>query len=267
MSLVQMSFNAISLARQTSLVALLPQDAPEYAKHNNPNYTRDTKTLYLLHGYSGCEWDWMLNSPIQDIAYRYNMAIIMPDGSNSFYLNGMGTGNAYADFTGKELVDFTRRTLKLSCQSEDTFIGGFSMGGYGSLHTAIAYPENFSRAFGLSCAYIVPELSGKKKGYQNGYADYDYYAHTFGDLDALSTSSNSIEYLVKNQDGKKDMPKLFMACGTEDFLLEANRDLYHTLQKSNISVTYKESTGNHDFRFWNEYMEPAVNFLLNSEIS
>ena len=55
---------------------------------------------------------------------------------------------------------------------------------------------------------------------------------------------------------------VFMACGTEDFLLENNRSFYEFLKKEGIEVDYHESTGTHDWKFWNEYLEPAVKWML-----
>jgi S-formylglutathione hydrolase FrmB len=39
--------------------------------------------------------------------------------------------------------DYIRKTFGLCCAKEDTFISGLSMGGFGALHTGLAYPDTF----------------------------------------------------------------------------------------------------------------------------
>lgn len=58
------------------------------------------------------------------------------------------------------------------------------------------------------------------------------------------------------------MPGIYMACGTEDFLLKANRTFAEFLRERKVDFVYHESTGIHDFRFWNQYLEPAIRWLV-----
>ena len=59
------------------------------------------------------------------------------------------------------------------------------------------------------------------------------------------------------------LPKIFMACGTEDFLLEENRAFYEFLKAEQADVQYHETTGTHEWKFWNEYLEPAILWAIN----
>lgn len=263
MALLQVNFFSTSLMRINTIHVLLPNDAPPEMINGNMHYDRPTKTLYLLHGFSGNTIDWMVGSLAQEMALKYNLAIVMPSGENSFYLNGKGTGRAYGEFTGRELVSYVRKTFGLSDKKEDTFIGGLSMGGFGAIHTGLAYPENFGKMFGLSSAMVIHNIKGKKEGFKDHIADYDYYTITFGDLDKLEESDNNPEYLIRKRkaNGETIQP-LFMACGTEDFLLNENRAFHEFLKAENVAITYKESPGIHDWKFWNEYLEIAIKWAL-----
>lgn len=263
MALLQVNFFSNALRRVSTLQVLLPNDVPDYVTSGNKHYERQTKTLYLLHGYSGNTVDWILGSQAQEMSIKYNLAIVMPSGENSFYLDGKGTGRAYGTFTGSEIVNYMRKTFGLSDKKEDTFIGGLSMGGFGAIHTGVAYPENFGKMFGLSSALIIHNIKGKKEDFQNDVADYDYYTITFGDLDKLEESDNNPEYLIKKRkaNGETIQP-IFMACGTEDFLLNENRAFYEFLKAEQVEVTYKESSGVHDWKFWSEYLEIAIKWLV-----
>lgn len=264
MSVLQINTYSLALSRIITFHAILPNDAPPEMLMGNPYYDRSAKTLYLLHGFSGSSMDFLTGSLIQELALKYNLAVVLPAGENSFYLNGKGTGRAYETFIGEELMDYCKKTFGLSDKREDNFIGGLSMGGFGAIHTALKYPERFGKMFGLSSALIVNGIKDMKPGTQNDIADYDYYVQTFGDLDKLDTSENNPEYLILQRKEKGDVIQpIFMACGSEDFLLSENHEFRDFLVKEGVDITYKESHGIHDWKFWNEYLEPAIQWLLD----
>lgn len=264
MALLQINYFSNVLKRVTTFHMFLPNDVQSYSTDGNKNYERNCKTLYLLHGFSGNTIDWMINSNASDMAQKYNLAIVMPSGENSFYLDGKGSGKAYGKFVGEELVDYVSKTFGLSKQKEDLFIGGLSMGGFGALHKGIKYHNTFHKSFGLSSALIVNGIKGMKPGESNEVADYDYYTSVFGDLNHLEESENNPEYLVKQLKRKgEEIPSLYMACGTEDFLLNENREFRDFLIHEKADITYVESKGIHNWDFWNEYLEPAIVWCLS----
>ena len=71
------------------------------------------------------------------------------------------------------------------------------------------------------------------------------------------------EYLIRQKlaAGEK-LPQIFLACGTEDFLIEPNRAFRDFLQESGVEHIYHESTGIHNWKFWNEYLEPAIAWMV-----
>ncbi|MDW2798461.1 alpha/beta hydrolase family protein [Clostridium boliviensis] len=264
MAQIQVNYFSGSLMKVTTVQVILPNDLLPIMVEGNEHYKRETKTLYLLHGFSGGAMDWLSGSQVQEMAIRYNLAIVMPSGDNSFYLDAKGTGRAYGRFVGEELVNYIARTFRLSNKKEDIYIGGLSMGGFGAIHTGFKYNNTFAKVFALSSALIINNIKNKEPGFQDAIADYDYYNSIFGDLKLLEDSENNPEFLVKKilKEGKQ-LPPLFMACGTEDFLLQENRSFIEFLAKEKVGVAYQESTGTHDWKFWNEYLEPAIKWLLN----
>ena len=264
MALLQVNTYSVALSRIITFQVILPNDAPPEMLAGNSHYERPVKTLYLLHGFSGSTQDWLTGSLIQELSLKYNLAVVMPAGENSFSLNGKGTGRGYETFTAEELPAYCQKTFGLSEKPEDNFIGGLSMVGFGAIHTALKYPEHFGKMFGLSSALIVNGIKRMKPGSHNDIADYDYYAQIFGDLDQLDESENNPEYLVTERIKKGEtIQPIFMSCGTEDTLLGANHEFRDFLIEKGVNVTYKESTGVHDWRFWNEYLEPAIQWLLD----
>ena len=98
MSVLQINKYSIALSRLITFHVILPDDAIPMMIEGNKNYERKPKTLYLLHGFSGNTTDWLYGSRIQELAMQYNLAVVLPSGENSFYLNGKGTGRAYETF-------------------------------------------------------------------------------------------------------------------------------------------------------------------------
>lgn len=257
------NFYSESLKRCVSFIAFIPNDGNEMWTKDNPNYQRPMKTLFLLHGYCGNRTDWGMNSLAADLSGTYNMAVIMPSGDNSFYLNAAPTGQKYEDYLAKDLVEYVRKTFGIAKTPEDTFICGLSMGGFGALHTGLAHPEVFGKMAGLSSALISDGLKSMKPGDDNGMANYEYYAHWFGPLDKIDESHANPKFVVKERlsNGEKIQP-IFIAIGTEDFLLMPNRDFRDFLIANNVEVEYHESKGIHNWVFWNEYLEPAIKWFL-----
>lgn len=254
------------LCRFTSFQVFLPNDVPEMMTKGNPHYERTLKTLMLLHGYSGYSSDWRNSSGIVNLANQYNLIVICPTGENSFYLDGKETGRKYATYVGEELLGYVRKTFGLSERAEDTFVGGLSMGGYGALHTALMYPQNYSAVFAFSSALIMHEVEKMKPGTGNATANYEYYKLMFGEPALLGSSVNNPEELVRRiKKNSGVMPRIYMACGTEDPLLRENRDFRDFLIKENVPMTYREGPGTHNFAFWDAFLEPAIKWFLEVE--
>ena len=224
------------------------------------------KLLVLLHGYCGCSGDWLWNSQSAELAQRYHLCIVLPSGENSFYLDGKATGRKYGTYVGQELIRYVRKTFGLSDRREDTFIGGLSMGGFGAIHTALQFSDTFGGAMALSSALIVYGMGGMKAGDDNGVANYEYYDLMFGDLDSAMDRDVNPEKLV--MDRKKQgaaMPRFYLACGEQDFLLAKNRRFMEFLKEQKVEHSYTEGPGGHDFGYWNKHLEPGIRWLLGME--
>lgn len=259
MSQLNIEFYSNSLKRPVSFKMIIPGDFnPDW----NPEQKRKNqkmKTIFLLHGYTGAAGNWIP----EDFALKYNFAIVMPNGENGFYTDGISTGHKYATFIGEELVGYVRRVFNLAMCSEDTFIMGMSMGGYGALRSALAYPEVFGKAVGLSSALIIHGCAGMKPTDSNPIANYEYYRECFGDLETVEQSRNNPEVLVDEILQKKaKMPDIYMACGLQDFLLEPNRAFHSFLENKKVNHVYFESDGGHDMKFWDEYARKIVPMLF-----
>lgn len=263
MALLSLNFYADSLRRQTEVKVILPNDIlPKYTQ-KNPHFRRPPKSLYLLHGYSGCNTDWLSGSDIYELAHKYNLAVIMPSAENSFYLDRPGSGQKMGTLVGRELPEYIQKTFGLSAQREDNFIAGLSMGGFGALQVGLSRPELFSKIAAFSAALIVHEVAEMQPGSGNDVADYDYYRLIFGEPADLLTSPNNPEELIRRlKAAEQTIPDIYLTIGTEDFLYEKNQQFKAFLEKEKVPHTYTEGPGVHDFKFWNAQLEPAIRWFL-----
>ncbi len=261
MAILNASIYSSALQRTIPVTVVLPSDKTdmEGKRCAKPPF----KTLYLLHGIFGDQQDWLMQTRIARWAMDHNIAVVMPAGENHFYLNQPGRGFNYGDLIGEELVDLTREMFPLSDQKEDTFIGGLSMGGFGALINGMRNPETFGGIIALSSAVVdensfppdddCESILGQKSFVQacSGKRSIDEYIGTEDDLNTW------IRENAKNGQHQK----IYLACGTDDFLIVKNRDLRDRLEELGYDVTYDEQPGSHDWDFWDMEIYKALNWI------
>lgn len=268
MSTLFVKFRSEALARNGEFyIHLVDKNLPPMFTAGNPCYKRKAKTIILLHGYSGDCTDWLYNSAAADFSLKYNLNVVMPSGGLDFYLDKEATGHRYCQFIGKDLIEYLRSTFNIALNRKDTLIGGLSMGGFGALHTGLSYPDTFGGIMALSSALIIYNLKNiTPKMKDPVMANYEYYVNAFGDLKKAEKSDHNPEVLFrKNRKNDIRNPKIYMACGTEDFLLEPNRRLAAFLKKQKADYTYVEGPGIHDWNFWTPHAYEGIEYLLNDK--
>lgn len=262
MALLDMTIAIGALERWVDVTVILPIENAGPVPVQKPE---KFPTLYLLHGYSGNAKDWITNSTIRQLAETYNLAVVMPSGENGFYVDNSEFSLHYGQFV-RELVELTRRMFPLSDKREETFIAGLSMGGFGAMRNGFACNDLFGKIGSFSGAYILDDIVGLKEGERSGIADYGYYRRVFGDLKTVLESDKNPLVCAANAKEAGPVPEVFMACGTEDFLIENNRRMRDSLEKLGIPVQYQEAPGIHDWKFWGGWIPKLVDWLMEVKI-
>ena len=253
MALIQMDFRSETLKRTVSINAIIPIE-----KFQGPY-----PTLYLLHGLTDNCNGWLSYSRIRLWAEESGLAVIMPSGENSFYMDILlkdGCLGDFGEYIGRELVDVTREMFPLSRKRENTFIAGLSMGGFGACRNALKYCDTFSKAAILSGAlhvYEYPVSWVETKGNTIGEI------RNFGNLEETRNSDRNPRYLMEaiKKNPEKQFPAFYVACGLQDVLLEANRSIAKALADAGADVTYEEGEGIHDWYFWDAYIQRVLKWL------
>lgn len=262
MAFCNVEFFSQSLNRSVRCGVFLPTDQGPYKELQQK---KPFPTLYLLHGMTGSQVGWYSMESLWNLANRYSLAIVMPNGENSFYADSPLTGSAYGTFVSQELVEFTRNTFSLSHKREETFIGGLSMGGFGAIVNGLRNPETFGYITAFSAALIKRLILRANEEEGLDYFTRIQYQNMFGlekiqdfegsdwDYDALARKLASSE---------RAKPKIYMDCGTEDVsLYQANLDFKNLLQKFGYDVTWDSRSELHDNVFWNDSLKKAADFL------
>ncbi len=265
MAFIQLNFMSEALMRTVTVNVILPADKLPSPGSLKPEF-KPFQTLYLLNGVMGNHTDWMNATCIQTMAEEKDLAVVMPGGENMFYLDHAATHALYGEFVGKELVEFTRKIFPLSDKKEDTFIGGLSMGGYGALRNGLKYSGTFGRIVSLSAAMMLYTLKERTDEHPMFMERKSYAMEIFGDFDkVMESDKNPVWMMSRLKEQGKEIPDIYQAVGTEDFLLEANRKLHKELVLAGGEVTYVEKAGGHEWNFWGGMLSDVFDWLPLSE--
>ncbi len=262
MAIFEITFFSNALHRQTPITAIIPVEEKEIPGFPKFDKSKPFRSVYLLHGFSGGHGDWLRGSRIEELSMLYNIAVFCPSGENSFYLDDESIDALYEQYLCKELIDFTRRVFPISEKREDTTLGGLSMGGYAAIRNGLKHNDVFGNIIALSSALITDNIADIIKQPDNRIASPAYYMHVFGDPEKIIGSDIDPKALAKKLvDSGAHRPNVYMACGTEDFLLAENRSFDAYLTHIGFRHEYTEGPGIHNWAFWDTYIEKAFNWL------
>ena len=129
------------LGNQTIRI-LVPND---YATSGS---SRHYPVLFLLHGAFGGATDWTTAGAAQNITSNASLITVMPNGDRfGFYTNWVMPGNStlqnWRTYHMEQLVPWVDLNLRTVAKKQGRAIAGLSMGGYGAIHYAELYSDNF----------------------------------------------------------------------------------------------------------------------------
>ena len=146
------------------------------------------------------------------------------------------------------------------------------MGGYGAIRNGLKNPDVFGGILAFSSALITdgiskmpdepqPAPAGQPRGGGMGMS-IEYFIHTFGKPSKILGSDVDPKALAKKlMEGDGPRPKLYMACGSEDFLIEPNRDLHKYFEEVGYPHYYVEGHGTHSWEYWNKHITDSLNWI------
>ena len=251
MALLHVNFYSRTLERETQMDVILPEAAKKLIGMEGVA-TRQCRTLYLLHGMSDDQTTWQRRTSIERYAAAYGLAVVMPTTELGWYTD-MYRGEKYFTFITRELPAKMRAFLPLSERREDTFIAGFSMGGYGALKIGLARPTQYA-AIGCISAGVsnnTPDTVALRELRTGGRPLKD----TEEDVPASIARAAALG---------KDAPHIYHTIGQEDFLLSGareTRDLLHSYPGDPFHYIYEEKPGKHGWEFCDGALRDFLQWL------
>lgn len=254
MAIFQCKVKSQKLCNNTDVTVFIPYLPPGPVKEGGPYPYRSHRyqVLYLLHGHSGDNQDWVTHTNIINYAQERQLAVIMPSAWDSFYCD-MAYGKAFWAYISEELPYFIESMFPVSTRREDTFVAGLSMGGYGAMKLGLHHPERFCAAASLSG---VLDLSRGED--LEGIADT--MRNVFG---TGPVKEDDLMYVLERgvRSGVK-LPDLYVACGTADFLYQQNQNFLNKAKSLNVPVKYEEEAeAGHEWSFWDTYIRRVLDWL------
>lgn len=215
-------------------------------------------TLYLLHGLSDDHTHWIRQTRLEFYARRYRLAIIMPCVNRSFYTD-MKHGAKYFTFVNEELPKVMELYFPLSHEREERFAAGLSMGGYGAMKLGLLCPEKYAAVASLSGA-VEMEADFFRHSVQKDDAFLRELTDIFGPFEEFMQSDNCLTRVAERLDPAK-APRMYMACGTADFLFDSNEDFVRRFGEK-FSIRYDTEEGAaHTWDFWDRQIEKVLAWL------
>jgi len=239
MALLSVSFSGESLPKACGMNVVIPEgiDGP-------------FPVLYLLHGLTDDYTMWQRRTSVERYADAAGLMIVMPDGHRSFYCNDPRPwGYAYEDHIVKDVVGFVDKTFPTIADRSGRAIGGLSMGGYGSMMLALRHADIFSAVSSHSSAfYFAHQALDRVVGIDDFAA-----ALPAGEYDVFS--------LAERLKASGDALAIRIDCGTEDGLIESNREFHTHLDALGIAHEYVEHPGEHNWAYWDEHVQETIAFV------
>ena len=183
--------------------------------------------------------------------------VVMPSVYNSAYTD-MKYGLDYFSYLTEELTDFVERNFPAATKRENRFIAGMSMGGYGAYKWGLTCPEKYAGIASLSGGFGVDICA--RLNNENFYPTLG--EDIFGDPEKFKGSKHDLFALAKKRkEEHTPMPKFYMWCGVDDFLIEQNREMNQTLKELDYDYVYKEAEGDHSWKYWDVWIQDILNWI------
>jgi len=258
MALLHVNFFSDVLGMCMQMDVILPQKTSGQIGMEGQVKEGKIPTLYLLHGMSDDHTIWQRRTSIERYVSEMGIAVIMPTTHLGWYTD-MAHGNRYWTFISKELPEICKSLFNnLSDKREETFVAGLSMGGYGAIKMGLAASETFGVVASLSGGLDVKDVCSIVNNEDNN----ELWKNIFGQLDQLENSENDLFTLAsKLKASGRALPKVYMWCGTEDFLYHQNIKMKNHLTDLGFELTYEESPGDHEWKYWDEKIQNVLKWI------
>lgn len=179
------------------------------------------------------------------------MIVVCPRGSGTWWVDALGGARRMAAFLTDDLVPFVDRTFRTRAVRAGRLVAGISMGGYGALRWALARPDLFTAAGGLSPA--IQQLCVPSVAALPFFLRPSLEAVFGADPVANVLRRNDLyQMLLDDASLAARAPFLLVRCGTEDKYRLAEIAAFFGRFASAVGAAHEVrlETGVHDWPYW-----------------
>jgi S-formylglutathione hydrolase FrmB len=259
------TLNSRILHQPIHYCVLLPDDYDATKATHGAPYP----VLYFLHGLGQNEqalfksggWDLIEDLRQQNKIGQY--LIVAPDGKNSFFINSADGKVRYSDFFIHEFIPYIQKKYLVKSTRAGRAITGLSMGGYGALRFAFAYPDLFSSVSAQSAALMTQSPQELNSALQSRNQLGRLLGSPFGDpINIPHWRQNDPFTLARTNKAAIGKLAIYFNCGKEDdFDFEVGAEALHRqLQSEGIKHEFHLYPGDHSPEYFLAHLEETLEF-------
>lgn len=249
---------------------------PKDYDHSGKSYP----VLYVLHGMNGTENEWFGSSNSHVMAdslialgQAQDLIIVAPKGGRMkddgidgyFDMEGW----PFETFFFEEFMPYVEGKYRIKADKAHRAITGFSMGGGGAVAYAMHHPELFCAATGISgLVSLVMDLNGTPKKPE----DLGKRAERKNDIGNPQTRKFGMSVITNDcglwlraaNDARLEAYRTvawMLDCGDEDFLLNANMEVYKAFKENAVPCEFRVRDGDHTTKYRCEGFVNALKFI------
>jgi S-formylglutathione hydrolase FrmB len=249
------------LSRSVRYCAFLPSSFDQ-------DKARQYPVLYYLHGLGDNEQSllnlggWDLIEELRRQGKLGDFVVLAPNGGHTFFLNSADGKIRYEDFLTKEFVPQMERKYRIESGRATRGVTGVSMGGFGALHLAFKYPQQFaavSAQMPALIAEIPPNFAAGGPG-----SPGSMMGDVFGDPvnRAFFDRSNVFYYAKIDPAAELKRVAIYFDVGNNDDygFEQGGQKLHQLLDSRGVPNEFHIYSGRHDPRFVMRHFGEVVQF-------
>ena len=229
-----------AMGRTIKNVVIMPESYCYPANLQQDRYP----VLYLLHGAYGCYSDWSRKTDLNQLASKYDVIIVCPDGQDSWYFDSpVDPKMQFETYVSKELVSYIDSHYRTIPNRFMRAITGLSMGGHGALFLAFRHPDVF-----WSC------------GSMSGNMDITLFPDSWHIKDRLGNyednkqrwRDHAVCNLVDQVKASELKPaqNIIIDDGLNDIFIKNNIAMHEQLVEKGIDHDFTTRPGRHSWDYW-----------------
>lgn len=213
--------------------------------------------LYFLHDGQGDEAVLFRQGLIAELETAMKegrlpeLIVVCPRGAGTWWVDAQGGTHRMAAFLSTDLVPFVDAAYRTRAERSSRLVAGISMGGYGALRWALARPDLFVAAGGLSPA--IQQLCTPSVAAMPFFIRPSLEAVFGADPVANVLRKNDLyQMLLDDPALAARAPFLLVRCGTEDkYRLSEIVDFFDRFALSvGLAHEVRLEAGVHDWPYW-----------------